>query len=108
MPIICKRTGCIALRTIGSVQRRILRGKKRPTKGEETVCHGAQRAVVMKASPRSAFEVVEAKLLLEFLVVALDAPAKFGQAHERGDAGAQWQIGQPELIGCVGVARLLA
>jgi hypothetical protein len=37
--MICRTTGCIALRTIGSVQRMVLRGKKRPAEGEKSVGH---------------------------------------------------------------------
>ena len=35
---------------------------------------GAESCVMVKAAPRAALEVVEADLLLHFLVIALDAP----------------------------------
>jgi hypothetical protein len=47
------------------------------------VSDAAERGVMVEASPCSAFEVIEADLLLELLIVALDAPAKFGEPHER-------------------------
>jgi hypothetical protein len=46
----------------------------RPLESEERVRHGAQRDVVMKASPGSAFEVVQADFALHVLVVALAPP----------------------------------
>jgi hypothetical protein len=73
---------CIARRTVASVHGVLRRGEKRPSKGEETVCDCAERSVMMKSSPGSPFVVVEAELLLELLIVALDAPAKLGQVHE--------------------------
>src|SRR6516165_835086 len=39
----------------------------------------------MKASPASTLIVIEAKFLLEFLIVALDPPAEFGRLHEPRD-----------------------
>jgi hypothetical protein len=48
--------------------------------------------VVVESAPRSAFVVVEADLLLEFLVVTHDAPAELGEADERhqGCALLEW------------------
>jgi hypothetical protein len=37
---------------------------------------------MVKATPGPAFEVIEADLLFEFLIVALDAPAKLREPHE--------------------------
>ena len=47
--------------------------------------YAATQSVVMKASPASTFIVIEAKFLLEFLIVALDPPAQFGRLHEPRD-----------------------
>src|ERR1700686_1739432 len=49
---------------------------------EEGVSGDAQRGVVVKAAPTAALEVVEANLLFELLVVALDPPAQLGDAHQ--------------------------
>jgi hypothetical protein len=38
--------------------------------------------VVVEASPPSAFEVVQADLILELLVVPFDAPTQLGKADE--------------------------
>jgi hypothetical protein len=51
-------------RIVASVHGGLLRGGKRPAKGEESVRDGAERRVVVEASPHSTFEVVEADLLL--------------------------------------------
>ena len=61
--------------------------KARPLESEERVRHGAQGDMVMKASPGSAFEVVQTDFALHVLVVALDPPAKFGHAYEIALAG---------------------
>ena len=67
---------------MGSVQRFGLRGKKGSAEDEESVGDAAESRVVMEAAPAAALEVVEPNLLLQFLVVAFDAPAQFGQTHE--------------------------
>jgi hypothetical protein len=61
--------------------------KARPLEGEKRVRHSAQGDMVMKASPGSAFEVVQTDFALHFLVVALDAPAQLDQAYEVPLAG---------------------
>jgi hypothetical protein len=40
---------------------------------------------MMKAAPGSAFEVVEAQLTLELLVIAFNTPPKFDQRDESFD-----------------------
>ncbi len=40
---------------------------------------------MVEASPAAAFVVTEADLLLELLVISLDAPAQFGQVDEVGE-----------------------
>src|SRR5437899_8818792 len=51
----------------------------------------------MEASPSSSFEVAEPDLLLEFLVVTLDAPAEFGQIDEASEANVAGQARKPVL-----------
>jgi len=41
----------------------------------------AERRVVVKPAPSSTFEVIEAQLALELLVVALDAPTQLREAN---------------------------
>jgi hypothetical protein len=50
-------------------------GNRLPLGDQEPVGCDAQRGVVVEAAPSSSFEVAEADLLLELLVIALDAPA---------------------------------
>jgi hypothetical protein len=70
------------LRTMGRVQRILLRGKKSPPDCEESVRGGAESGVVVEASPGAALEVVEADLLFHLLIIALDPPAQLGEANE--------------------------
>jgi hypothetical protein len=43
---------------------------------------GAESNVVVESEPSPTFEVVQAQLALEFLVVALDPPPQLGQSYE--------------------------
>jgi hypothetical protein len=58
---------------------------------------GAEGRVVVKAAPTSTLEVIEAQLLLQLLVIALDAPAKLGEAHEGTERGVWRERRQPIL-----------
>jgi hypothetical protein len=53
---------------------------------EESVSDCAHGGVVVKATPRSALEVIEADFLFHLLVVALDSPAQLCQPHQLLDA----------------------
>ena len=53
-----------------------------PFGDQESVGRDAESHVVVKASPASSFIVIEAKFLLELLIVALDPPAHFGGYDE--------------------------
>lgn len=70
---------------------------ERPTEREEAVGHGAQSGVVMEATPRAAFEVVQTDFSLHLLVVALDAPAQLGEAHQLLEGCVRRQRGEMEL-----------
>jgi hypothetical protein len=61
----------------------VLRGKKRPSEGEEGMGQSTQGDVVMKPSPPSALEVVEAHLSFHILIISFHAPAKLGEPDER-------------------------
>ena len=53
-----------------------MRGKKsRALSGEKSIGSDAECGVVMKSSPASAFEMVDADFVFELLVIAFDAPA---------------------------------
>ena len=64
------------------------RGEKGPLDHEEAVSDGAECGVVVEASPGAALEVVEADLLFEFLIVALDSPAELGVGDESAQRSA--------------------
>src|ERR1700689_4379436 len=53
-------------------------GNRLPFGDQESVGRDTQCSVMMEASPSAPFVVAELDLLLEFLVIALDAPAHFG------------------------------
>ena len=51
----------------------------------------------MKAAPSASFIVAEPEFLLQFLIVALDPPAQFGEIDEIPQRHIGWQTGQPIL-----------
>src|SRR5262252_11073359 len=58
---------------------------------------------MMEASPSAPLEVAEPNLLLEFLIVALDAPAQLGKIDEAPKADARRQRREP-IFGRLGFA----
>src|ERR1700693_2165652 len=54
---------------------------------------------MMEASPSAAFVVAEPDLLLELLVIALDAPAHFGDIDQLTERHPVVEIGEPILGG---------
>src|SRR5208337_192381 len=60
-------------------------GNRRSFADEKTVGGDAEGGVMMESAPASPFEMGEAELAFEFLVVALDAPAQFGRVDENVD-----------------------
>ena len=58
-------------------------GEKRPTEGEEGMGGRTERDVVMEASPGAPFEVIQAQLAFQLLIVALDPPAQLGEPRPR-------------------------
>src|SRR3989304_879180 len=55
--------------------------------------------MMMESAPPAAFEVIQAELILEFLIIPLDSPAELGQADEGGDRHRLGQGRQPVLRG---------
>ena len=49
------------------------------------------RGVMMEATPAAPFKVSESHLLLEFLIVALDAPAQFGGVDQIDERESFWK-----------------
>src|ERR1700704_1975720 len=61
-------------------------GNRLPLGDQESVGCDAQRGVMMKAAPAASLIVSEPDLLLELLIVALDAPAQFGEIDQLAEA----------------------
>ena len=80
----------------------ILRGGNRlPFGDEESVCRDAQRGMVVKTTPSAPLEMAEPDLLLELLIIALDAPAQFGDVDEAAEGDVVWQGREPIFGGLV-------
>ena len=65
---------------------------------QKPIRRDAQRGMVMEATPVAPLEVVEAKLLLQFLIVPLDAPAHLDDIHQFLACGLGRQ-GRQEMLG---------
>jgi hypothetical protein len=50
-------------------------GKKAPFQNQDAVAGNAQGCMMMKPTPIAPFEMSQTEFLLQFFVVALDAPA---------------------------------
>ena len=75
----------------------VLRGEKTPLGDQKAVGGDAQAGVVMKTAPAPPFEMAEPDLLLEFAIIALDAPPSLGGGHQLSPRGVLGQGGQPIL-----------
>jgi hypothetical protein len=53
--------------------------------------------VKVEAAPAAPFKVPDPDLLFEFLIVALDASAQFGEIHQRAKADIGWKRRKPVL-----------
>jgi hypothetical protein len=63
-------------------RKRVLRGKGAAFGDQKAVGGNTERSMVVKAAPPAPFIIAEAQFLLEFLVIALDPPAQFGQVDQ--------------------------
>ena len=68
--------------------------------GGDTEC-----GVMMKPAPTAAFVLSQPELLLELLIVALDAPTPLGRGHQGLERGVGRQVGQPIFAGLRVAAR---
>ena len=50
---------------------------------------------MVKTTPSAPLEVAEPDLLLELLIIALDAPAQFGEVDEVAEGDIVWQSREP-------------
>ena len=72
-------------------------GKSRPFGDQESISGNAHRRVMMEPSPASSFEMTEPDLLLQLLIIALDAPAHHGDIDHALEPGVLGQRGQPRI-----------
>ena len=70
-------------------------GNRLPLADQESVGCDAQRGVMVKASPSAALKMAEPYLLLEVVIVALDAPAQLGQIDQTMERGVSWNRREP-------------
>src|SRR5262245_3697973 len=70
-------------------------GMARPRGGQEGVGGDTEAAVVVEAAPAAAFKVIQPQFVLQFLVIALHAPAQLGEPDQRAGGGGLRQRGQP-------------
>ena len=66
---------------------------------QKAIGRDAQGRVMMEATPTPAFIMGQAKLLLEILVVALNAPTHLGHRHQTFELGVDRQRGQDVFLG---------
>jgi hypothetical protein len=54
--------------------------------------------MMVKAAPSAAFVVAEPDLLLEFEVIAFNAPAQLGRIDQALERDVGWQCGEPVMV----------
>ena len=74
-------------------------GNRLPLGDQEAVGRDAQRRMVMKATPSAALEMAQPNLLLELLIIALDAPAQFGDVDQAIEGYGVWSVASQYLVG---------
>lgn len=62
-----------------------------PLGDQESAGCDAQRGVVVETAPAASLVMPEPNFLLEFLIVASDAPAQFGEADQPGEGDVTWK-----------------
>ena len=78
-------------------------GNRLPLGDQEAVGRDGQRRMVMKAAPSAALEMAQPNLLLELLIIALDAPAQFGDVDQAIEGDGVWERREP-VFGRLGLA----
>jgi hypothetical protein len=73
------------------------RGNRLPLGDQESTSRDAERGVMMEAAPTSSLEMPKPDLLLELLIITLDAPAHFSKIDQTGEADVLRQRRKPIL-----------
>src|SRR5271170_50484 len=82
-------------------------GKTAPLRHQEAIGGDTESGVVVKAAPAAPFEVPQAEFLFQFLVIAFDDPALFGQSGQISQADVGGQVREPVFARFSLVARPL-
>ena len=61
---------------------------------QEAVGRDAQRGVMVKPAPAPSLIVAQSEVLLQILVIPLDAPTHFGDEHHLRQGGLLWRGGE--------------
>ena len=80
-----------------SAATRLRGGKSGPLCDEESVGCNAKCGVVVKTSPTPPLEMAEPDFLLQFEIVAFDAPAHFRRVHEMRERDGFIQCRKPKF-----------
>ena len=72
-------------------------GKTAPFGNQKAVGSNTQSGVMMKPPPAASFKVSQAEFLFQFLVIAFDNPAVFGEINQFTERGIGWKRRQPVL-----------
>lgn len=70
-------------------------GKPAPLRHQETIGSNTECGVMVKSAPAAAFKMSQPEFLFQFLIVAFDEPALFGQCDQIRQKEVFPQIGQP-------------
>src|SRR6185437_5888341 len=75
-----------------------LRGNRTPLGDQESVSGDGKRRMVVEAAPSASLVVAESKLLLQILIITLDAPAQLGEIDQRLERRGRRQ-GREKVLG---------
>src|SRR5580692_937625 len=70
-------------------------GKTAPFGNQEAISGNAQGGVMMKSAPAAPFKVAQTEFLLQFLVIAFDNPAMFGEIDQITERRVNRERGEP-------------
>ena len=74
-------------------------GKTAPFGNQEAISNNTQTSVMMKSAPAASFKVPQSEFLFQFLVIAFDDPAVFGEIDQITERRVSRQRGEPVFCG---------
>src|SRR5947209_9126881 len=93
------RSAGAAWRYVAQDGRRGLRGKNGSVRKPGSHRRQCTGSVMMKAAPAAPFKVPQPEFLLQFLVIALNNPAVFGEIDQFAERCLGWKRGKPVFRG---------